>query len=407
MMNNIVGQPVESDDFFDRETDVNLVWESLEQGNHVLLLAPRRVGKTSLALRVGERARDADWRFAFVDVQRDRDELSLLANLFENLKSAGLKVPLLARLTQAVAWARRTVRGRVEGGGLAVEIGGEEGQESSTLEALVDRLFVELEDSDQRVLIAMDELPLFLTELQREEVGDETVRLRRFLNWFRALRLRFRKNVRWLLLGSVGLDTFAEAHRLTPSINDLETASLGAYDESTAMSFLKELGDSKGIEMADEVCGEILSQIGWPLPFYLQLVFHRLYAGLGRPARRPEVADVERAIRELSRPDFYKHFEPWRGRLAEGLGPAEHQAAVAVLSTLCQRPDGLSRQALRDELASRFQEPSRVAHLLSTVLGLLERDGYLLRVDGEAGSPTRYAFRSFLLKKYWYTREVE
>ncbi len=38
MMNNIVGQPVESDDFFNRETDVNAVWESLEQGNHVLLL---------------------------------------------------------------------------------------------------------------------------------------------------------------------------------------------------------------------------------------------------------------------------------------------------------------------------------------------------------------------------------
>ena len=216
LMNNIVGQPVEGDDFFDRETDVDAVWESLEQGNHVLLLAPRRVGKTSLALRVGERALSAGWRFAFVDVQRDRDELSLLANLFENLKSAGLKVPLLARLTQAVAWARRTLRGKVEGGGLAIEIGGEEGQESFTLEALVDHLFKQLEESDHRVLIAMDELPLFLTELQREEKGeDETVRLRRFLNWFRALRLRFRKNVRWLLLGSVGLDTFAESRRLT------------------------------------------------------------------------------------------------------------------------------------------------------------------------------------------------
>ncbi len=248
MMNNIVGQPVENDDFFNREAEVHAVWESLEQGNHVLLLAPRRVGKTSLALRVGQRARQAGWRFAFVD---------------------------------------------------------------------------------------------------------------------------------------------------------------GAYDNATAMSFLQELGESKGIETRDEVCAAILRQVGWPLPFYLQLVFHRLYAGLGRPARQPGVADVERAIRELSRPDFYKHFEPWRGRLAEGLGPAEHQAAVAVLNALCQQPDGLPRQALRDDLASRFREPSQAAQLLSTVLGLLERDGYLMRVDGEGDSPTRYAFRSFLLRKYWYVREVE
>ena len=187
----------------------------------------------------------------------------------------------------------------------------------------------------------------------------------------------------------------------------IAAASLGAYDEATAMSCLQELGESKGIEMSEEVCGAVLSQIGWPLPFYLQLVFHRLYAGLGRPARRPELADVERAIRELSRPDFYKHFEPWRGRLAEGLGPAEHRAAVAVLNALCQRPDGLSRQALRDVLASLFQEPSQAAHLLSTVLGQLERDGYLLRIDGKRDSPTRYTFRSFLLRRYWYVREVE
>ncbi len=89
------------------------------------------------------------------------------------------------------------------------------------------------------------------------------------------------------------------------------------------------------------------------------------------------------------------------------VGPEEHRAAVAVLNALCQRPDGLPRQALRDELATRLPDPSQAANLLSTVLGLLERDGYLLRVDGERDSATRYAFRSFLLKRYWYTREVE
>ena len=241
-MNNIVGQPVEGEDFFDRETEVAAVWESLKEGNHVLLLAPRRVGKSSLALRVGELALESGWRFAFVDVQRDHDELSLLGNLFENLKSAGLKVPMLARMTQAVAWARRSLKGRVEGGGLAIEIAGEDGQATATLETLVDQLFRELEDSDTQVLIAMDELPVFLAELHLQEVERESGRLRQFLNWFRALRLRFRKNVRWLLLGSVGLDTFVEAKRLTPTINDLEASTLGAYSEETATLFLQELG---------------------------------------------------------------------------------------------------------------------------------------------------------------------
>lgn len=408
-MNNIVGQPVEGEDFFNRESEVAAVWESLEQGNHVLLLAPRRVGKTSLALRVGEQALASGWRFAFVDVQRDRDELSLLGDLLETLKSAGLKLPMLGRVTHAISWARRSLKGRVEGGGMAIEIGGEDGQEGATLEALVDQLFKELEDSETKVLIAMDELPIFLAELQPPDKEADAARLRQFLHWFRALRLRFRKNVRWLLLGSVGLDTFVETKRLTPTINDLETSSLGAYREDTATRFLKELGRSKGFEMSDEVCSAILSQIGWPLPFYLQLVFHRLYASLGRPPRKPEPSDVEEAIRKLSAPDFYKHFEPWRGRLAEGLGPEEHFTAVTVLNLLCQHPAGRPRRALRDALMreSPGHEASRINHLLSTVLGQLERDGYLLRIDGEGGAATCYAFRSFLLRRYWYTREVE
>lgn len=52
-MNNILGQPVEGSDFYDREEDTKRIWLSLEEGNHILLLAPRRVGKTSLAIRVG------------------------------------------------------------------------------------------------------------------------------------------------------------------------------------------------------------------------------------------------------------------------------------------------------------------------------------------------------------------
>src|SRR5436305_1056418 len=133
-MNNIVGQPVEGEDFFDRADESLRLWDQLQQGNHVLLLAPRRVGKTSLAIRVGSEASQAGWKFVLVDAQRDRDELSLLSNLFENLKSAGLKVPVLARLTEGVAWLRRTAKGKVQGWGMSIELSGD-AKESATLES--------------------------------------------------------------------------------------------------------------------------------------------------------------------------------------------------------------------------------------------------------------------------------
>ncbi len=181
-MNNILGQPVEGDDFFDRENDTQKLWSTLEEGNHVLLLAPRRVGKTSLAHRVGQEARRYQWRFALVDVQGCRDELGFLDKLFQELKSAGVHVPILARLTEWVTYARRELRGKVGAGDFSLEVDPGEGHVVSTLEHQIERLFQDIEQSGDKILIAVDELPVLLEAL--EDADPDQKRLRAFLNGF-------------------------------------------------------------------------------------------------------------------------------------------------------------------------------------------------------------------------------
>ena len=46
-MRNVAGQVVRGRDFFDRQSEMARFWRDLESDN-LLLLAPRRVGKTSL-----------------------------------------------------------------------------------------------------------------------------------------------------------------------------------------------------------------------------------------------------------------------------------------------------------------------------------------------------------------------
>ena len=50
--------------------------------------------------------------------------------------------------------------------------------------------------------------------------------------------------------------------------------------------------------------------------------------------------------------------------------------------------------------ARQAADPDAVDNQVSKLLLVLERDGYLLESGG------RYAFRSFLLREYWYRREV-
>ncbi|MFV8341014.1 hypothetical protein [Flavobacterium sp. XS2P39] len=61
MISNITGSPVEGSNFFGREKELEYIWKHIQKGNSVILSAPRRVGKSSLAKKIIQQAKDAGW----------------------------------------------------------------------------------------------------------------------------------------------------------------------------------------------------------------------------------------------------------------------------------------------------------------------------------------------------------
>ena len=67
-MKNVTGLSVIGEDLYGRARELADLWEKLEEGEHVLMLAPRRVGKTSLMQELQRDPRDR-WTVIYVDVQ--------------------------------------------------------------------------------------------------------------------------------------------------------------------------------------------------------------------------------------------------------------------------------------------------------------------------------------------------
>ena len=67
-MGNVTGQAVVGDNLYGRDYEIARLWEKLAQGDHILMLAPRRVGKTSLMLEL-DRAPRENWDVIYVDVE--------------------------------------------------------------------------------------------------------------------------------------------------------------------------------------------------------------------------------------------------------------------------------------------------------------------------------------------------
>jgi hypothetical protein len=252
------------------------------------------------------------------------------------------------------------------------------------------------------VLIVVDELPIFLGKVSDSENGPR--RVGDILNWLRGIRQDTQGPVTWIVTGSVGMDSFVERRGLQGTINDLTPQTLGAYSDETAVAFLKELGADPRLNMPDEVCAEIIARVGWPLPFYLQLLFSSL---LDRPPERrtapdfPTVDDVAAAYNDLLQPHNYIRFSHWDSRLKEQFDdPADADIARYLLTHVCQRKRGFPRQKLFELLVARqpHADPEALDRRLRDILELLERDGYLIR------SGNACAFRSFLLRDYWKRR---
>jgi hypothetical protein len=383
-----IGNPVEGDDFFDREKEQARAWRKLE-GSHLLMLAPRRIGKTSLILRLCATAHEHGFKAAACSFAQCETEGDCVRLLIDTLKEGNDGARLWSRLAETLE--------RVKG----IKIGpvGLDLNNHPDLEwrAVGEALGTTLAETDENWLICVDELPVFIVNLLKQ--GDEGKRrARAFLYWFRDLRQRHYKKVKWLTAGSIGLDTVASRLGLTDAINDLEPFPLAAFDEPVALRFLAKLAESYGIPMDEDIRKAIVKMVGWPVPYYLQLMFSQLREEWDETGQAPDLSAIDRAFERLLDPAYRVHFDYWRQRLEEELGQPEAGHAAFLLDGISANPEGDTKATLSQRISSRIQEPEEAAKMLNYLLEVLTADGYLVERND------RYAYRLEWLRAYWQRR---
>ncbi|HRE91994.1 MAG TPA: hypothetical protein PK095_22955, partial [Myxococcota bacterium] len=183
-----VGRPVRGINFFDREHEQRLLWRHLET-SHVLLLAPRRVGKTSLLYRLMDTAKVHGRRAVYVSVADARTEDDVVRKLIAAL-AAHPESPGIWRRLQKGPFKRFIARllPTLTAGPISVEL------DKTTPEEGWPRLAEAIAEAIAAVgepwVILVDELPIFVLNLLRADGGPDgpVIRTRHFLNWFRHLR---------------------------------------------------------------------------------------------------------------------------------------------------------------------------------------------------------------------------
>jgi hypothetical protein len=386
-ISNKIGPPVEGDDFFGREKEIKQANRLLESNHSLLLSAPRRIGKSSLAKRLIEEKKRVGWKCVYIDLEQTTTEEGFIRLVIEAFSENNIWKQVTDGVSKGISTLLDRIQ-KVSVGPFDINLSKADDQED---------LYKDLKElicHDEDTFIVVDELTLFLGVLYKSSNGPEKVSF--ILNWLRSLRQVSKTKVRWLFCGSVGLRNFTSNLELGYTINDLTEFSLDELSREEAIGLLSQLCQSEDIHMDAQQVDYTLDKLHWNIPYFIQVIFSKLSEEYdGQTITRENVDDAYTKLYSES------YLNTWSERLIEYRD--FEVPARRVLKALCVHPEGLTRESLLHLLMTgrESSELDEVDYALSKLLRMLENDGYTLKKDSVR------AFRSPLLRDYWYHAFVE
>jgi hypothetical protein len=413
-MDNISGPPVEGNHFFGRTAEIAKLRELLDH-HDILLLGPRRIGKTSIARAVMRVVRGEDWATVEINVAACQDEREFLNKLEAQLRPAlasfadKIKDGFGATL-DGVAKRIKSVKLSLPGVA-ALDVGVDAGETDDWISIANDllRLIAKVE---QRWLIYIDELPIFLFNIIRIDPQHGVQRVRRFLDWFRndVRALPGVTSVRWLVSGSVGLDTLVQQHGMADTINSLKHESLPAFSDDTACAMLGALAARYQIAISADDCAQLVAAVLWPQPYYLQVAFHHLRSLMMQSPGGHSTAAmtdlITQAIAKMAEPGADNDFHHWEMRLEMQLTNIDAAHCLALLTLAAETAQGAQPETLLAKLHERLPNANNdeAKRLFIQLRDILQRDAYWWP-DASSGR-MRYRFRLEPLRLWWLRRNT-
>ncbi len=395
----VVGGVARNDDYYFHKSFIDDIWNSLKKDN-VLLLAPRRTGKTSIMyymldhpgkgykvihLNVEDLGRPAEFFLSLIDAIKEHqpEYLKKLTSSWILFKDIGSRIDEIGfldfkiKLRKATDWERRW-------------------------KELAQQLLEKVIAVDEPVLFIIDEFPDMLTAMAEHSLEELTS----FLHLFRKMRIGSQNNdkIRWLVGGSVNIHGTLDELGLINLIGDLKTELLPIIQEQEVVDFVGMMLKDRKVKYDESLIHQMCSLLGDPIPFFLQLFTQELYRYWRR--ERPDVLKARQADmvfrHALLGEAAHDKLQHYYTRIQIYYPPDEQEAAYSLLDALALSDAGVSEKGLfgqyqRQQLTLSEQRSVRqMQQSFKRLLLRLESDFYIHEQNNG-----RRDFNSFLLKTWW------
>lgn len=373
--------------FFNRTAELAEIRRWFKKTKSLLMLAPRRIGKTMLLHKLLEQAEQYGFRAALCDVEGCSDEKQFFREICRGIeKSKGV----------STLWDSFAARlGKVLRGAETAPANWQQWLVQIDYKEFAEALLAELNSGDKPWIVMVDEVPIFVLAMLN---GGNSQRARDFLYWLRNLRQSYPK-VLWLYTGSIGLDTVSRRENMESAFNDMQPYALPPFDAKSARAFLDSLAERDGFSFGRGAAAHALQRLGWLSPYYLEKLVDEVKPSDAKHNRATK-KDVDSACEALLAGGKRLYWSAWREHLHNNFKDPERRLLLQVLVAVAQDAEGASLDTLLGKVSGTVADLDQ--RQLRYALDVLQSDGYLIS-DAER---SRYAFRMELLRCWWLRYEV-
>ena len=392
-MQSRVGIPVVGGDFHGRESEIKNLSNLVLDRNHILLSGQRRMGKTSIARELGRGLEEKGWTAVFADVENALSPEDAISELARGTSSVR---PIVSRFIKGMKQGFQRNVSELGAGDFRIKIRAE--LDPGNWRQVGLDLLIACSHHERPVLLVIDELPIFLSRLLRND-GDAQ-KVDEFLSWMRHAFQTIRKDSPVAFLtGSIGLLPLVERLGLPDRINYFVPFHLGPWNRDTSIQCFSRLAAQYGIGAEDDVLEAAHDSLGLGVPHYVQRMFAEIrHISESREGAVVTKKDVEEAYNSrLLGPWGHGDLIHYETRLVTALDKDAFSVAMAILAETATQGvfTASAHQDLERIQSRRFRDSSE---RVRQALGVLEHDGYLIR------HPDGHRFEFKLLRDWMKSR---
>jgi len=393
---NLVGPIPDPEDLYGREDLLANLWRQIES-NNILLLAPRRFGKSGVMRHVLLLPKEG-----YLPISFDLEDVTTPEEFVWRMSRELLKHHKIRAVLQKARRVPKAIREWVQD---TFEEVGFEGAKVKFKNAIKDdwhntarTMLLELEKADDTIIFIFDELPSMLDNMIKHCGADVA---RQFMAWFRTVRLEHKdvlRRHRFIVAGSIGIDVILRHIDAADKLVDFQRFYVEPLDRQYAIQLATDLAESRDVTWNEELTEYLLHLIGLPVPYFIHLFFSQLAQLPCQKHHSITHHDLDEVYRQrVLGPSCKHYFEHYRTRLINRYGATGEKAAISVLCAVAGSAHGLvSRSALYDVYRkARGKQASDID--FDGLLGDLENDWYLVLET----KTNEYHFMLNVMRDWW------